>query len=97
MTIQDYRQKRFAKNMALTTQQVIDELMLVPTDHNKRHQVYVMNAVAGHVWGLLDGQRRVEDIVGSIVAEFEVSPEKAEADLVIFLQQLEQVGVAWVV
>jgi hypothetical protein len=97
MTIKEYRQKRFAKNTTLTTQQVIDELMLVPLDQNKMGQVYIMNAVAGHVWGLLDGQRRVEDILGSIVEEFEVIPEKAEIDLVTFLQQLERVGVAWAV
>lgn len=97
MTIQDYRQKRFARNTALTAQQVIDELMLVPVEQNKLGQAYIMNAVAGHVWRLLDGQHRVVDILGSIVEEFEVTPERAEADLVDFLQQLERVGVAWAV
>lgn len=97
MTMDDYRQKRYARDTMLTTQQVIDELMLVPVDQNKMGHVYIMNAIAGHVWGLLDGQRRVEDIVGCIVEEFEVTPERAEADLVTFLQQLEHVGVAWVV
>jgi hypothetical protein len=95
----NYRKKCFAKDTTLTAQQVIDELMLVPLDQDRLSvgQIFVMNEMAGHIWGLLDGKRHVEDILGSILEEFEVTPERAETDLVAFLRQLEQVGVVWVV
>ncbi len=93
--MQDYRQKRFSKDTTLTAQQVIDELMLVPLDQGRLGHVYIMNEIAGHIWDLLDGRNRVEDILGNILDEFEVTPERAEADLVAFLRQLEEVGMVW--
>lgn len=97
--MQDYRKKCFAKDTALTAQQVIDELLLVPLNQNKPAlgNIYVMNEMAGHIWKLLDGKRCVEDILGSILEEFDVTPERAETDLIAFLRQLEQVGAVWAV
>jgi len=93
----NYRRKCFAKDTSLTAQQVIDELMLVQLDQDKPalNHIYLMNEMAGHIWELLDGKRCFEDILGSILEEFEVTPERAETDLVEFLGQLEQVGVVW--
>jgi hypothetical protein len=54
-----------------------------------------MNEMAGHIWGLLDGKRCFEDILRSVLEEFDVTPERAETDLIAFLGQLEQVGVVW--
>ncbi len=93
----NYHKKCFAKDTSLTAQQVIDELMLVHLDQDQLAlgRIYVMNEIAGHIWGLLDSQRCFEDILRSILDEFDVTPERAESDLVAFLGQLEQVGVVW--
>lgn len=54
--------------------------------------IYTTNEVGRYIWELIDGERTVGAILDAIVATFEVSREEAEADLVGFLQQAEQVG-----
>jgi hypothetical protein len=99
MAINSYRHKRFVKDPALTAQEVIDEVILMSLEEtgDLNNGVYLLNAVAGHIWELLDGQRRVHEISAIVSTEFEVSPDQAESDLIVFLQQLEQIGAVWAV
>ncbi len=53
--------------------------------------------MASRIWELLDGEKQVEEIKNAIVEEFEVSPNEAEADLLKFLQQLEEAGAVRIV
>ena len=55
-------------------------------------EVKVLNPVAIKVFGLLDGTRSLEQIVDEVVAEFEVRPETAMADLETFLEELSAHG-----
>ncbi len=55
-------------------------------------EVKVLNPVAIKVFGLLDGTRSLEQIVDEVVAEFEVRPEIAMADLETFLEELSAHG-----
>lgn len=96
MTTNGYRQKRFARDPSLSIQEVIDEFMLIPPDQTDlANNVFVMNKIAGLIWQWLDGHRRVCEISELIAQEFDVSVEVAEADLVAFLKQLEQLGAVW--
>jgi hypothetical protein len=54
--------------------------------------IYTLDEVGARIWELIDGQRRVEEIRDTIVEEYEVSAEVAEADLIEFVQQLEAIG-----
>jgi hypothetical protein len=47
-----------------------------------------LNAVGSRVWELIDGRRSVDEIVDTIVAEFQVEPGQARADVDAFLHQL---------
>ena len=51
-----------------------------------------LNAVGSRVWDLIDGRRSVEDIVGVIVAEFDVTQPQAAADVGAFLRELVDKG-----
>ena len=99
MAINSYRHKRFAKDPALTAQEVIDEVLLVSLEEmgNFHDGVYLMNRVGGRIWALLDGERRVHEIGTIVATEFEVGADQAESDLIVFLQQLEQIGAVWAV
>ncbi len=98
MTTNGYRYQRFTKNPALTAQEVVDELLLVPLDSNSIFgSTYMMNEVAGRIWALIDGQRQVHEISTIIAEEFDVSQDMAETDLVHFFKQLEHIGVVWAV
>lgn len=50
--------------------------------------VNVYNPVGSRVWELCDGTRTVEDVIDLIVAEYEVNRERAQADVVAFIEQL---------
>jgi hypothetical protein len=99
MAVNGYRHKRFAKDPTLTAQEVIDEVLLMSMEEagNYRDGIYLMNAVGGRIWALLDGERRVDEISAIVAAEFEVGADQAESDLIVFLQQLEQIGAVWAV
>ncbi len=50
------------------------------------------NEVATEIWGLVDGQRTVGQIVDRIVAEFEVERAQAERDDLAFMHLLDERG-----
>jgi hypothetical protein len=99
MPINSYRHKRFAKDPALTAQEVIDEVILMSLEKTGdcHEGVYLINRVGGLIWALLDGERRVHEISAIVANEFEVGTDQAESDLIVFLQQLEQIGAVWAV
>lgn len=53
-----------------------------------------LNPVGSRVWELIDGQRRVEEIVELVVREFEVEPRQADADVRSFVRELLDRGLA---
>jgi hypothetical protein len=89
-----YLVKCFVKDPSIVSRKIADEFILVPIRQRagEVESIYTLNDAAARVWELLDGERRVDEIRDQIVAEFEVSPEEAEADVVEFLRQLEAVG-----
>lgn len=53
-----------------------------------------LNPVGSRVWELIDGQRDVEEIIGLIVQEFDVTPQDATQDVNGFVQELLHKGLA---
>jgi hypothetical protein len=51
-------------------------------------EVNVLNPVGTRVWELMNGARTVQEIVNTIVAEYQVTPEQALQDVQAFLQVL---------
>ena len=84
----------FVKDEGIVARKIGEEFILVPIRQRagEVESIYTLNEVAACVWELIDGQRRASDIRDTIVAEFEVGPEEAEADVLAFLAQLAQVG-----
>jgi hypothetical protein len=62
-----------------------DEAVLVDAERKK---LTVLNRVGARFWELADGQHTVGDIARVIAGEYEVSLAKAEADVVVFCQDL---------
>jgi len=90
-----YLERRFAKDPSIVSRKIADEIILVPVRQKAAdlESIYTMNDVAARIWELIDGERRVAEIRDAVVEEFEVEPDKAEVDLVEFLQLLEKAGV----
>jgi hypothetical protein len=54
--------------------------------------IYTTNEVGRYIWEHIDGERTGGQILDALVAEFEVDRAQAEADLIDFLAQAEQLG-----
>jgi coenzyme PQQ biosynthesis protein PqqD len=50
----------------------------------------VLNAAAAATLSLVDGTRTVDDIVAALVAQFDVAPEQARADVEALFERLTE-------
>jgi hypothetical protein len=55
-----------------------------------RGEVKVLNEVGARIWALADGSRSVREIAAAIASSYDVSLAEAEADTVVFLQELRE-------
>ena len=90
----DYLERRYEKDPSIVHRNIAGEMILVPIRQNVAdlESIYTLDEVGARIWELIDGQRRVEEIRDTIVEEYEVSQDVAEADLIEFVQQLEAIG-----
>jgi len=86
--------KYYEKDESMIGRKIADELILVPTKQNvvDLQCIYTLNELGGRIWELIDGGTSVEAIVTVLTQEYKVEVEQAEADLLNFLNELEQIG-----
>jgi hypothetical protein len=80
----------YTRNDRVVSRKIVDELILIPIRNSvvEMEAMYTMNEVGARVYELIDGKRPVREIVETIVTEFEVAFETAEADVREFISQL---------
>ncbi len=61
--------------------------------HPAQGKVRVLNPVGARIWELADGSRDLGALAGAIAAEYDVSPERALADVTTFCEDLVRRGV----
>jgi hypothetical protein len=85
---------RYQKDPAMVGREIVGEMILVPVRQNAGNleSIYTLNETAAFAWNLLDGQRTLAEISAEIAAEFEVSPEQAQADLLELVAQLLEIN-----
>ena len=71
-----------------TAFKVIDGEGVVVLPHTGEYKV--LNGVGTRVWELLDGSRDAQAIIERVCDEYEVSPEKAQTDVLEFLRSLKE-------
>jgi hypothetical protein len=86
-------EKKYERNENFVYRKIENETILVPIKDKvgDMGSIYNLNEVAAFIWERLDGEKRLLDIENMIVDEFEVSPEKAQADLREFVSQLKEI------
>lgn len=73
-----------------TTVEAIDDETLVL--NQTTHQVHHLNASAAFIFQRCDGSTSIEEIVGALVAQFEVPVDAARQDVMVTLTQLEELA-----
>jgi len=89
----DILDKVYRKNESIVSRKIADEFILVPIRQNvgDLESIYTLNEVAARIWELIDGKRKIREIKERIIEEYEVTPEEAEKDLLVHLQQMEKI------
>lgn len=83
----------YHQDPSIVSREVAGEVILVPIRDNvgDLESIYTLNETAARIWALLDGERTLADVRDAIVAEFEVEPAEAEADLLELVEHLEAI------
>lgn len=72
------------------TERVVGEgLVIMVPEESTTHS---LDALGSFIWNQIDGQRSLADILAIILAEYEVTEEKARTDLVSFSDELLAAG-----
>ena len=66
-----------------------DEVLFYDEDGRRIH---VLNGAARHLWTRLDGRRTIEQLIENLVAEYEVSTDRAREDVHAFIERLDSLG-----
>lgn len=83
----------FARNDQVVSRKIVDELILVPMRKNvaDMETLYTLNEVGARVYELIDGAVALQEIVDTIVQEFDVTKQEAESDARGFIEQLLEI------
>ena len=61
--------------------------------HHQKDEIQQLNEVASLIWScILQESFTIEQLIDSVVSEFEVSHTQAQVDIELFLTQLQQQG-----
>jgi len=73
------------KNERVPWRIIEGEAILVKVDSG---EVIHLNEVAAEIWRIIDGKRKISEIVDHIQKDFDVDKEQAEKDTLEFIQSL---------
>jgi hypothetical protein len=80
----------YRKKDEIVSREIAGETILVPIKGRlaDMQRIFSVNPVGGHIWQRLDGESRLGDIRDSVALRFDVEQEKAESDIVEFIDEL---------
>lgn len=86
----DWAGKFPSKDAKVVFRVIDDQAMVIRIDDKPvgKDEVFVFNPTATRFWELLDGKKKVEEIIDTICAEFEVDHQKAEREISEFISDL---------
>ena len=91
----EYLDRCYQKDPSTPSREIANEIILVPIKQKlvDVNSIYLLqDEVAVRTWELFDGKNKISDIVGIICAEFDVTTEQAQKDIIEFIIQMENIG-----
>ncbi len=85
----------YTKRSGFVARTIAGETILVPVSSSTGQvdSIFNLNEVGAFIWTLLDGKKSEGEIVEAVLAEFDVDPDLASADVRRFLEGLETAGI----
>jgi len=84
--------KRLARIDGIIWRKVGDEVAII-TMSDDSNSLHVLNKTAAHIWEMCDGEHDADEIAASLNERFDVTLEKAKADVDDTIDQLEKLNV----
>ena len=72
-----------------STAQVRDDLMMLNVEQGA---YYSLDSIGAEIWNLLEQPARVRDLVDRLQQRYEVGPEQCQADVLAFIEEMNQNG-----
>jgi hypothetical protein len=90
----DFLKARYEKDPSIVYREIAGEVVLVPIRRNvaDMDSIYTLSDVGLFIWGLIDGQKTVGQILNEVLQEYDISSERASVDLDEFLTRLHTIG-----
>ncbi|MFZ0281895.1 MAG: PqqD family protein [Bacteroidales bacterium] len=81
----------FSHSPDIVTRKTGSEYVLVPVANNiaDMNSVYTLNETGAFIWELIDGSRNVEEIINTLVEEYNIEKETATIDIFEFAENLK--------
>ncbi len=79
------------RNQDLPFQTLAERVVVVNARSGK---VHLLNGTASRIWGLLERGTDAERILATLKEEYEIHSPDQEREVVIFLKELEELGLA---
>lgn len=87
----------FKRNPDFVFRKIVDELMLVPIRQKVADMdcIYTLNKVGSFIWERLNGETSLEELQQAVADNFTADDaQDTDADVIQFLEELEQAGAA---
>ena len=83
--------EKFCLKDGFVLREIAGEFLAVPVNSvENSSQLIVLNPVSALIWKMLGEEKSLAQLVDGITAEFSVSREEAEGDIIAFLEQLKE-------
>jgi len=81
---------RYRKSENIVTRRIAEQTILVPVTANvaELNSIYMLNEVGTRVWGLIDRENTLDQLVETITKEYEIGPGEATSSILEFVNSL---------
>lgn len=85
---------RYRRKESVVERSIAGESFLIPVCGTpvEMENIFVLNEMGAFIWQRLDGVSKLDDIVGAILDQYEVSREEAESDLGGLIERMLAAG-----
>ncbi len=86
----------YIRGKDIISRDIAGETILVPIRGNLADMQYIftLNPLGVFIWEQLEGEKKLEDILENLLEQFETSREQATTDILEFIGQVAEAGLA---
>lgn len=90
----DFLECCYQKDQSIVSRKIAEEVILVPIRKNigDLESIYNLDEVGARIWELIDGKKKIKEIKGILLEEFDVTEQQVTSDIKDFISQLESMG-----